>query len=1324
MIARLLCICTALLCLAQPAVATVDTIIPAPKSLKVIGKPVMMKGFRIAIADTERASIGAAEINQRITSLGGKALPVISLTASLPKGKLIVIAPCTDKGVKQAKLEVSPEKPGPQGYVIVPQGSGDNQRLWLVGSDSIGTLYAAATCRRLIAKQGGALTLQPVTVRDWPDFKSRMNGVAFADSNLRVHWYGLVNAERKGDVEKAKSEAEKWVVDQKEYFDFMLRAKMNMVWFYTNIRPADTDPKSLPIARSAMKEVTSYGLARGIESVTSEKTHIGKERTHRNNPDFKEVIHSRSHKSYFCWSRLDIHRRQAANAARWVKDGGFKGFYIHATDSGNWRNPALWQDRCSKCRKMYGNDHAKADATVFRIYYDAIKALVPDVKFTVVVYPYNSHFVSPDGIYKEVTLTMGAGPQTRLVADKARERLIKFMGRLDKLLPKDIYVCVRESDRQNFEHMRKAWGGKRRFLIYFEYANWRGLRPNLIMTPLMTKSMYFPEHDDILYGNVSPMAWREMTQLLGAECSWNVNVPRSRDFVVKGFKSYGLLSPLYPERKAFSVRAARYMFGEEAGPLMAPAFGEDISRAIIDMPEMPLKHYPSLDMPDILKKQAAASERALVSLGKLWDLQARKPVLDDWGMGYFLNTYQATAGAYLLAGHRSHIFAAKDALGKGDAKKFDAELKAARAWLVTAGPKWEAIDRKIPRDQLLRHYNRRGWVTDSRLVNVRVADLRKELDVLEGRRGELRAVVKLPRWFGRYMSRKRILQAIPAKGDMVIDGQLDEPIWKDAPPIDHFVSHKKLKLESLETRGRLLYTPKTLYVAFECYDPDPAGISTAFPKQDEYAFCDSVEVFVALARNSREHLHWIIDSKGGVYDVRAVKNDEGVIKNNPKWNSKAKVAVKRLADRWVVEMAIPAKDLNMTLKPGEMRKVLLARNIIHTLAKGEEESNAVVFLKGARFNAVDKYPHLILSPAKAPKTPVHVALRLRKMTLANEMTGTGTATRATGALTIESTMNLHNVTVRGFFTNGSALLGSKELVKADAIRVARTERFSTSVPGEHRGLTVRFDVVSDEGTWSFTRRFGSPKQVPIADKDIYGPNVGGGKGGSLAAPAFFPSSNPATITLEQGTIEFWVQPRSDFVPYASVPGDGLRNAFFYMGPVRPDYAEGYNRESFLIGQTSYPSIHTIATNDKYHQRLIYGYNRGWKKGEWHHVALQWDFDDKGKTMMALYLDGKLASDKCLGSSKSPSSKPLIKRAMGFPIQLGAMNTGYAPANAFIDEFRISRTLRYKGAFTPAKRHKPDSSTVTLFHFDGNLKATVPAGLEAQPGIAQCGVSKP
>ena len=76
------------------------------------------------------------------------------------------------------------------------------------------------------------------------------------------------------------------------------------------------------------------------------------------------------------------------------------------------------------------------------------------------------------------------------------------------------------------------------------------------------------------------------------------------------------------------------------------------------------------------------------------------------------------------------------------------------------------------------------------------------------------------------------------------------------------------------------------------------------------------------------------------------------------------------------------------------------------------------------------------------------------------------------------------------------------------------------------------------------------------------------------------------------------------------------------------------------------------------------------------------------------------------------------RQLPLPIQIGSMNTGFAGADAAIDELRISSVRRYTGTFTPAERLEPDERALVLFHFDGSLDAAVPRGLKAICGLAQ------
>ena len=161
-----------------------------------------------------------------------------------------------------------------------------------------------------------------------------------------------------------------------------------------------------------------------------------------------------------------------------------------------------------------------------------------------------------------------------------------------------------------------------------------------------------------------------------------------------------------------------------------------------------------------------------------------------------------------------------------------------------------------------------------------------------------------------------------------------------------------------------------------------------------------------------------------------------------------------------------------------------------------------------------------------------------------------------------------------------------------------------------------------------------------------------------------------------------------------------------------------NYSSLTISHVASGNLSAILSNRNYEARTVSAGIRDWRAGPWHHVALQWKLDDGAKTAMALYVDGRLVSDRCLGNVKHPNDRPLQMKPLPFPVQLGSMNTGYRPAESLIDELRISSVRRYEGNFVPTRRFDPDDRTLTLFHFDGDLDAAKPSGCRAVPGPVQ------
>jgi hypothetical protein len=546
---------------------------------------------------------------------------------------------------------------------------------------------------------------------------------------------------------------------------------------------------------------------------------------------------------------------------------------------------------------------------------------------------------------------------------------------------------------------------------------------------------------------------------------------------------------------------------------------------------------------------------------------------------------------------------------------------------------------------------------------------------------------------------------------------LEEVVWHNAPRIERFVDWRRLRLESLETVGRLAYDDRTLYVAMECFDPNPSEISTAMRGADQYQLCDSVEVLVAPRGGTDQFAHWIVDSHGTVFNARAAKAEDGRIEYTAKWNGTAQVAVSRDANRWTVELAIPREDIGIRLEPDSAARILLCRNIVHTRPEGEHEQNAVVFLDGNKFQTVEKFAALRLGDTAVPIPEAQVDVTLRPVTFGHETIGDGSGTYFGGDFVLETDRNLHDARITAEYTDGVRSLGSVDIGAAPLIQLRWSPKQSVriGVPIEVPGVVCTFVVDSREGTWRIERRFGNPRRPEVSADQLFAPGI---DGDALAMPIHFSSLDPPKLNVAEGTIEFWIQPVWDVVPHSSGPRGSLEHTLLNIGPVRPDHLYLSNHSSLTISHVSSGNLSAILSNPSYESRTLDASIRDWRAGQWHHVALQWKLDDGGKTAMALYVDGRLASDRCVGSVRSPNDRPLTMKPLPFPVQVGSMNTGYRPADAPIDELRISAARRYSEPFVSAKRLDADSATLALFHFDGDLGAETPAGCQAAAGPVQ------
>ena len=123
-----------------------------------------------------------------------------------------------------------------------------------------------------------------------------------------------------------------------------------------------------------------------------------------------------------------------------------------------------------------------------------------------------------------------------------------------------------------------------------------------------------------------------------------------------------------------------------------------------------------------------------------------------------------------------------------------------------------------------------------------------------------------------------------------------------------------------------------LYVNVRCWDDDtrklvvePSG------KRDGAVWnADSVELFIAPSQDGAEYFHFIVDSRGTLYDSRNRIDIEAGRRNrstDASWNADVHVLTRLEAQRWDVLMKIPLADMGLEVGRGIRMNLCRSRRV-------------------------------------------------------------------------------------------------------------------------------------------------------------------------------------------------------------------------------------------------------------------------------------------------------------------------------------------------------------------------------------------------------------
>lgn len=1289
---------------ADPALIT-----PTPRHVQLAGSPVSIENAVIVLAGSHsKLRIGAAEINLRLTEeLRTAPLPVTAggleqiRAADGPVLVLGVSGKDRMASVESAYRVTVPAKRA--GYGIAAHGHGTNLVLILAGHDEQGALHAAVTLRFLLDPAGntkipnGQAVLQAAHVQDWPDFTWRQIGKPPA--NVGIGWE-LAHASRTKSP-NIDTIGARFVREEKQYVDYMLRHKINLSRTHATHLERSGEGQY-----TYLRAVSDYARARGVEFV--EKTHswVGTYPQDKNDPRKSRCVDHRVHKRYFCWSLLDVHEERAREMATAMKASGFRWLYLHATDGGGWENPARWSERCDECRRIYGNDHARADAAMFGVWYRVLKAQIPDVKMIAVVYPYNANSIDPREIERRLVQKSGAIPNARALARKIAGEHQAFLTRLGAMLPPDIFICQREVTRRKYALMTRCYG-KRPFQIYLETKHGRGWNPEFTLAGGWLQTFYRPDHGDIFYPSDNAWGHNYMSELMSAEFGWNVNAPGAREFTNPSLRGYDIDHHIEPRAisHAYIKRFCNDFYGPEIGPHMVAVYDSNISYRYIQQPHTLISNMRIKHPEQRMQQMVDATARAMKALERariVYDAakaDGREPFPNELGARMFGEMFRAGLVSTHVAPFRLRMLQARNAAIAGDMDKAGQLVAGMRHFIARGRAAWTKCRPWMKKAPIVERRNPNWVYTFGRFQKYDYSKLDEEVTKFEKRMNKLFEAHNTPTWFQKALM-DRVLYAVPTKETPVIDGRLTERSWQKAPQNEFFVTRKTSTLAEKQTEARILYDKTGLYVGYTVYEPGADRIPIHANAHDEWISSHSVSLFVDTNSDKQTcaHYTWCID--GSVSDGGNAWAPRGMQKiGSAGSTSKMKSAIARYPDRWTLEAWVPADELGATPRPGKTWRANLCRSLMR--ADGKCEAASAVPMQGDAFHAPSTFTELHFLSTVPPRRAPIVNLHVEKQSAGERTISDGAGYGIELNISLDTTKPLHNATLTAEVHSGNARKGEFAVFENRNIQLLWRSREPVQylVPTPEPGLYVDFRLAADQGEWMFHRKYGTPEPRTVPATFVEGIS-----GQALAGTAHFPAA-VATGQLfdsRRGTLEMWIRAAPPLQPKPAF-GPRPQHVLFFQGPIRYDHPLLDNNRSVCLRRIGARLTGRVSTRD--FQKLWVNASIGaWKEPSWHHVAMQWTATDEGE--LDLYLDGKKASDT---THTNLHGKKWLDRTEPFFVQLGAAITGAGPLGWPIDEVRISAAPRYTSTFTPTKRATLDALTTVVFHFDGNLEGHTQEG---------------
>lgn len=192
---------------------------------------------------------------------------------------------------------------------------------------------------------------------------------------------------------------------------------------------------------------------------------------------------------------------------------------------------------------------------------------------------------------------------------------------------------------------------------------------------------------------------------------------------------------------------------------------------------------------------------------------------------------------------------------------------------------------------------------------------------------------------------------------VTLDGALDEAAWKAAATVS-LVPNRSNEKTAMATTVRLLWTPDTVYVGYECEEPLVAGLTLdSKGRDDKGTWMDSgIELFLDTEADRQAYYQIMVSANGSVCDAAYKVLGRTERRTDFAWNCGIEAKVRIGQAGYTMEIALPTKDFGGALPSGATWVANFCRNrcVRGLSARENQHQTWSPFLRG-NFHDIEKF---------------------------------------------------------------------------------------------------------------------------------------------------------------------------------------------------------------------------------------------------------------------------------------------------------------------------------------------------------------------------------